>query len=63
MDSNTIVMFLPRRNAGRIKFQIPHEMMEERNAFKKLNGSFYHPTQRLWSLANSFATHLMQRRG
>ena len=53
MDSTTIVMFLPRRNAGRIKFQIPFLMKEERDAFKGLNGSFYHPTQRLWSLPNT----------
>src|SRR5690606_13253856 len=42
-----------RKNAGRIKFQIPYEMTEERLAFKQLNGSFYHPTQRLWSLPNT----------
>lgn len=55
MNTTTIVMFLPRKNAGRIKFQIPYEMMEERTAFKQLNGSFYHPTQRLWSLPNTEA--------
>lgn len=59
MDSSTIVMFIPRRNAGRIKFQIPFLMKEERDAFKRLNGSFYHPTQRLWSLPNT-DTHKKQ---
>ena len=53
MDSPAIVMYLPRRNAGRIKFAIPYAMMEERLAFKQLDGSFYHPTQRLWSLPNT----------
>ena len=55
MDSTTIVMYLPRKNAGRIKFQIPFLMKEEREVFKQLNGSFYHPTQRLWSLPNTAA--------
>lgn len=53
MDATTILMYLPRKNAGRIKFQIPYLMKEERDAFKQLNGSFYHPTQRLWSLPNT----------
>ncbi len=55
MNSTTIVMYLPRKNAGRIKFQIPFLMKEEREVFKQLNGSFYHPTQRLWSLPNTAA--------
>ncbi len=55
MDATVIVMYLPRKNAGRVKFQIPYELKEEREAFKQLNGSFYHPTQRLWSLPNTEA--------
>lgn len=55
----SILMYLPRKNAGRIKFSIPYEMLEERLAFKQLNGSFYHPTQRLWSLPNT-AEHKKQ---
>jgi len=53
MSASTIIMYLPRKNAGRIKFQIPYEMVEERFAFKQLNGSYYHPSQRLWSLPNT----------
>ncbi|MEX0998146.1 MAG: tyrosine-type recombinase/integrase [Flavobacteriaceae bacterium] len=53
MDDSVIIMYLPRKNAGRIKFMIPFLMTEERTAFKQLNGSFYHPTQRLWSLPNT----------
>lgn len=53
MENMTILMYMPRKNAGRIKFAIPYEMKEERLAFKQLNGSFYHPTQRLWSLPNT----------
>jgi integrase/recombinase XerD len=46
-------MYLPRKNAGRVKFQIPFVLKEERLAFKALNGSYYHPNQRLWSLPNT----------
>jgi len=53
MKKNAILMILPRKNAGRIKFQIPYAMKEERQAFKQLNGSYYHPNQRLWSLPNT----------
>src|SRR5690554_6837707 len=53
MEETIILMYMPRKNAGRIKFHIPYEMTEERLAFKQLNGSFYHPTQRLWSLPNT----------
>jgi len=53
MKRNTLIMYLPKKNAGRIKFLIPFPMKEERLAFKQLNGSFYHPTQRLWSLPNT----------
>lgn len=52
-DATQIIQFTPRKNAGRIKFHIPYEMFEERSAFKQLNGSFYHPSQRLWSLPNT----------
>lgn len=53
MTATTILMYLPRKNAGRIKFLIPFVMKEERLAFKQLNGSYYHPNQRLWSLPNT----------
>lgn len=53
MKTYEILMYSPNKKAGRIKFKIPYEMEEERLAFKKLNGSFYHPIQRLWSLPNT----------
>ncbi len=53
MTTSTILMYLPHKNAGRIKFQIPYLLKEERIAFKQLNGSYYHPNQRLWSLPNT----------
>src|SRR5690625_3474478 len=59
MNSHRIIMFEPNKNAGRIKFQIPYTMKDERIAFKKLDGSYYHPNQRLWSLPNTL-NHLNQ---
>ncbi len=50
--TQVVTMFAPRHNAGRIKFQIPYKMEKERNAFKQLDGSFYHYAQRLWSIPN-----------
>ena len=39
--------------AQRIKFYIPYAALEIRAAVKKLNTSFYHPTQKLWSVVNT----------
>ena len=52
---NAIIMYRPLVNAGRIKFFIPYPLTAEREAFKKLNTSFYHPNQKLWSLINTQA--------
>src|SRR5690606_25010131 len=59
MNSYRIIMFEPNKNAGRIKFQIPYTMKDERIVFKKIDGSYYHPNQRLWSLPNT-VNHLNQ---
>ena len=59
MNSYRIIMFEPNKNAGRIKFQIPYTMKDERIVFKKIDGSDYHPNQRLWSLPNT-VNHLNQ---
>lgn len=48
-----VIMFRPLANAGRVKFFIPYPLTEKREAFKKLNSSFYHPHQKLWSLINT----------
>jgi len=54
MNGNQVVtMFVPRHNAGRVKFQIPYKLEKERLAFKQLDGSFYHYAQRLWSIPNT----------
>ncbi len=52
-DKTHIIMYLPPAKAGRIKLFIPYEMTKEREAFKKLNGTFYHYHQKLWSIVNS----------
>lgn len=54
MEANQhIVIFKPLPKAGRIKVYIPYSLKDEREKFKKLNTSFYHPTQKLWSLVNT----------
>ncbi len=51
--TNAIILYTPRANAGRIKLKIPYELKAEREAFKKLNGTFYHFNQKLWSIVNT----------
>jgi site-specific recombinase XerD len=48
-----ITLYKAQPKAGRVKLAIPYKMKEEREAFKKLNSSYYHPNQRLWSLQNT----------
>ncbi|GMQ29017.1 site-specific integrase [Algoriphagus confluentis] len=48
-----IVLYIPREKSGRFKVYIPYSLKSEREAFKKLNTSFYHPSQKLWSLVNT----------
>lgn len=52
-DNHIVIMYRPKANAGRIKFYIPFLLKNEREAFKKLNTSFYHHNQKLWSLVNT----------
>lgn len=49
----SVIMYRPSARASRIKFYIPYELKSEREKFKKLNTSFYHPQQKLWSIVNS----------
>lgn len=51
--NHSIILYAPRGNAGRIKFRIPYELKAEREAFKKLDGTFYHYHQKLWSIVNT----------
>ena len=49
---NAIIFESPPR-ANRIKFNIPYQNMEWRTAIKTLNGTWYHPQQKLWSIINT----------
>tara|TARA_R110002126_G_scaffold291172_1_gene450677 strand:- start:4990 stop:6102 length:1113 start_codon:yes stop_codon:yes gene_type:complete len=44
------IIYQPLKNAKRIKVYIPYELKELRIAFKKLNTTFWHPNQKLWSI-------------
>jgi len=46
-------MYVPHPKAGRIKLHIPYHMLAEREAFKKLNSSYFHYHQKLWSIVNT----------
>ncbi|WP_297338525.1 site-specific integrase [Algoriphagus sp.] len=48
-----IILFKPHHRAGRFKLFIPFLLKEEREELKKLNTSYYHPQQKLWSLVNT----------
>ncbi len=52
-EQTHIILYIPQANAGRIKLSIPYKMYKERESFKKLNGTFYHFNQRLWSIVNT----------
>ncbi len=50
---NHIIIYQPFPKASRIKVFIPYPLKEEREQFKALNTSFYHPNQKLWNLVNT----------
>lgn len=47
------ILFEPLKNANRIKIYIPYELHEIRKAFKKIDSTFWHPNQKLWSITNT----------
>lgn len=47
------IIYRPLKQAKRIKVFIPYELIEIRNALKKMDGSFWHPNQKLWSVVNT----------
>ena len=51
--NNIPIMYLPLKNAKRIKIYIPFELKELRRVFKKVNSTFWHPSQKLWSIINT----------
>ncbi|WP_162418168.1 tyrosine-type recombinase/integrase [Cyclobacterium roseum] len=48
-----LILYKPSPKSGRFKVYIPYSLKAERAQFKSINGSFYHPSQRLWSLVNT----------
>ncbi|MEY2924875.1 MAG: hypothetical protein RLZZ337_1423 [Bacteroidota bacterium] len=52
-QNQKIKIFEELPNSKRIKLHIPYQMKDERQAFKQLNSSYYHPTQKLWSVINT----------
>lgn len=52
-ENLSIICYTPRANAGRVKFRIPYNLKAEREAFKKLDGTYYHYHQKLWSIVNT----------
>lgn len=47
------IIYEPHKNAKRIKIYIPYELHDIRKAFKKINSTFWHPNQKLWSIINT----------
>jgi site-specific recombinase XerD len=47
------ILYRPNPKSGRFKVYIPYSLKAERAQFKSIDGSFYHPSQRLWSLVNT----------
>ncbi|MCE7056300.1 site-specific integrase [Algoriphagus sp. AGSA1] len=48
-----IIIYQPLPKASRIKIFVPYSLKLEREQLKRINTSFYHPTQKLWSLVNT----------
>jgi site-specific recombinase XerD len=51
--NQNILVYTALPKAKRFKVYIPFLMKAERECFKKLDSSFYHPQQNLWSLINT----------
>lgn len=47
------IIYEPRPTAHRLKFYIPYRATDWRTAVKKLDTSWYHPEQKLWSILNT----------
>ncbi|MFN4000350.1 tyrosine-type recombinase/integrase [Algoriphagus sp.] len=48
-----LILYIPAPKSGRFKVFIPYALKSEREEFKKLNTSYYHPSQKLWSMVNT----------
>ncbi len=47
------IIYNPLKNAKRIKIFIPYELHELRKSFKKINSTYWHANQKLWSILNT----------
>ena len=47
------IIYRPLKEAKRIKVFVPYKMMVVRSAIKKMDSSFWHPHQKLWSVINT----------
>ncbi|MGB0999761.1 MAG: tyrosine-type recombinase/integrase, partial [Flavobacteriales bacterium] len=47
------IIYQPLKHAKRIKVFIPYELKPLREQFKKINSTFWHPNQKLWSIVNT----------
>jgi hypothetical protein len=50
VKNQKVTIYKPLPKSKRIKIHIPYELKTERESFKQLNTSFYHPTQKLWKV-------------
>jgi len=50
---NKPIIYQGHKTANRIKIYIPYQLHDIRLNFKKLNTTFWHPTQKLWSIINT----------
>jgi len=48
-----VIIFPQSPKSKRIKFHIPYQLKEVREKIKRLNTTWYHPTQKLWSIINT----------
>ena len=47
------IIYEPLKNAKRIKVYIPYKLFAIRTNFKKLDTTYWHPQQKLWSIINT----------
>ena len=62
VKNQKVTIYKPLPKSKRIKIHIPYELKTERESFKQLNTSFYHPSQKLWSIVNTEANKAELRR-
>ena len=62
VKNQKVTIYKPLPKSKRIKIHIPYELKTERESFKQLNTSFYHPTQKLWSIVNTEENKVELRR-